>query len=303
VTDVCHGNFAGNGRVMDVCHGFADVCHGNFAGNGGVTDVCHKNFAGNGGVTDVRHGNFAGNGGVTDVCHGNFAGNGGVTDVCHGNFVVYAGVSTSVSESKSAFASFAQEDDTTIQIGMAAAKVSITRPWFNPGVFVLTSDMYNVSNLRVSPENDDSAAFVKDGRLRDMYETVFPCFPVAFVIAKDVSIKITTKTSVSQQAAEQAESHAASGGGFFIFHGSQSSSRSSGKSSSNVTSDSKSVTIRFKDPQILGWYLEATPADHSVLIDPSVEEKADAAGFVSIMAFVKAYKNALKDYALNVKGK
>lgn len=43
------------------------------------------------------------------------------------------------------------QNDVEIQIGMSVAKVQIEREWFNPGVFLLTADMYNTSSERISP--------------------------------------------------------------------------------------------------------------------------------------------------------
>ena len=62
----------------------------------------------------------------------------------------------------------------TGQIGMSVAKVDIERDWFNPGVFALSGDMYNVSTQKFSPAGSYSG-FDKN-RFSEMYECVFPAY-------------------------------------------------------------------------------------------------------------------------------
>ncbi|UZM97487.1 hypothetical protein OL548_20255 [Lysinibacillus sp. MHQ-1] len=78
---------------------------------------------------------------------------------------------------------------------------------------------------------------------------------------------------------------------FFIFGGSRSTSSSSKQSNSSVQSSANSVTVRFTNPQILGYYLEATAADKSVNINNT--ETSSNTDFISILEFVtKFQKNA-----------
>ena len=146
-----------------------------------------------------------------------------------------------------------KSQDVKIQIGMSIAKVSISREWFNPGVFLLTKDMYNTSSKKIAP--DQKGKPFQDARFNAMNECVFPCFPVAFIIARDVTIKFSSNNAMSSSFAQSVEDHSASGGGFFIFGGSSSSSSSSARSNSRASSTANSVTVRFTSPQILGYYL------------------------------------------------
>ncbi len=63
--------------------------------------------------------------------------------------------------------------------------------------------------------------------------------------------------------------------------------------SAHVQSSGKSVTIRFTDPQVLGYYMEATAADNSTYIDndTSIDKQV---GFVTIMEFVNKCKDAFE---------
>ncbi len=202
----------------------------------------------------------------------------------------FCGISASGSSSESAFKSYTASEKCTVEIGMSVAKVSIERDWFNPGLFMLTNDMYNVTTKKISP-NDASKSEFNDDRFKKMAESVFPCFPTAFVVARDVTIKLTTDSNVSSETAMAMEKHASRGGGFLFFSGSSSSSSSESSSSAHVSSSSNSTTIRFTDPQILGYYIEATPADNSTPFGESAKP-ADTEN-VTIIEFVKKCKELL----------
>ena len=126
-----------------------------------------------------------------------------------------------------------------------------------------------------------------------MNECVFPCFPVAFIIARDVTIKFSSNNAMSSSFAQSVEDHSASGGGFFIFGGSSSSSSSSARSNSRASSTANSVTVRFTSPQILGYYLEATPPDESRTLSEGRNANND---YISILDFIKNFQSMLDDY-------
>lgn len=151
------------------------------------------------------------------------------------------------------------------------------------------TDMYNTSSLRIAPSKEYTA--FSDERFNEMNSCVFPCYPTAFVIARDVTLRFTSATSVSDSFAQSVEEHSSKGGGFFIFGGSSSSSSS--HSNSTATSTSNSVTVRFTTPQILGYYLEATAADKSAIISDEAQSNSD---FISIFDFIKDFQKMLDDY-------
>ena len=208
----------------------------------------------------------------------------------HSSFF-FGGYSSSRSHRESVDSSQSETSNIKIQIGMSIAKVSIGREWFNPGVFLLTKDMYNTSSKKISP-NSKGKPFQKE-RFDAMNDCAFPCFPVAFIIARDVTIKFSSDTSMSNSFAQSVEDHSSSGGGFFIFGGNSSSSSSSSRSNSCATSSANSVTVRFTSPQILGYYLEATPADESVTLS---EVRSGNSDYISILDFIKNFQIMLDDY-------
>lgn len=215
-----------------------------------------------------------------------------VSKASSGASFFFGGYSKNESHEKAVSETFGSNSSAKVEIGMSLAKVVIGREWFNPGVFKLTSDMYNSSSVKISPQNDDYPGF-SDDRFTEMNKCIFPCFPTAFIVAKDVTIRFFDSKSLTSGFAKSVEEHAASGGGFFIFSGSSSSSSSSSESKVYATSNSSSVTVRFTQPQILGYYLEATPADKSIPIDAMQNSDGD---HTSIMDFVNTFQKMLDEY-------
>ncbi|MDE6406181.1 MAG: hypothetical protein K2M20_11100, partial [Lachnospiraceae bacterium] len=210
----------------------------------------------------------------------------------------FGGYSSNKSHQSSVGTMMNDRNDVEIQIGMSVAKVQIEREWFNPGVFLLTADMYNTSSERISPASttsfsDQDTKKVRD-RFKQMNECVFPCYPAAFVVAKDVTIRFVSQSAIASSFAQSVEDHSSKGGGFFIFGGSSAQASSSSGSSSSATSTSNSVTVRFTSPQILGYYLEAVPADHSMSISSS--DAANDTDFISVFEFIATFKKMLDDH-------
>lgn len=124
-----------------------------------------------------------------------------------------------------------------------------------------------------------------------MNKCILPSFPVAFVIAKDVSIKFTSATSVSASFAETVESHASKGGGFLCFSTNGSSASSGSTSGAVANSSANSVTVRFTAPQILGYYMQAIPEDESSHINATNVKD------ISIVGFISSFKLMIDEYS------
>lgn len=204
---------------------------------------------------------------------------------------LFGGYSSNKSHQESVSEEMSTNSDVEVQIGMSAAKVQIEREWFNPGVFLLTSDMYNTSSQKISPVETGTDDLQK--RFASMNECVFPCYPTAFVVAKDVTIKFSSQKAMSSSFAQSIEDHSSSGGGFFIFGGSSASSSSSAQSNSTATSTAHSVTVRFTTPQIIGYYLETVPPDRSSHISSAVTRSDD--DFISVFEFIEKFKEMLDE--------
>lgn len=209
----------------------------------------------------------------------------------HGVSFFFGGYSSSSSHQSAVSEAFAKSSEMKIQIGMSVAKVQIGREWFNPGVFMLTSDMYNTSSTPIAPKKSYDN-FTAD-RFREMNASIFPAFPVSFVIARDVTIKFSSAEAMSSSFSKSVEDHASHGGGFFIFGGRSSSASSSSASNAHAKSTANSVTVRFTNPQILGYYLEATPVDRSCAIGADKTESDK--DFITVFEFINAFQSMLQE--------
>lgn len=208
------------------------------------------------------------------------------------SFLFFGGSGRSEKQS-SAFQSLMSSQDVTIEVGMNVAKVGIEREWFNPGVFYLTRDMFNMTTQKVAP----SGTFkTMDDRINAMASgnCIFPCYTTAMLIARDISVRFHSATSLSDEFSSTVTQHASSGGGFLFFSGSHSSSQSSSQSSVHAKATDNSVTLRFDTPQIIGYYLECVHADESSYIDDVERDKA--AGYVTISEFSSTYRKLLQEF-------
>ena len=207
----------------------------------------------------------------------------------------FCGYKSEKISSSSSFRDISKTEGLNIEIGMNVAKVGIEREWFNPGVFVLTKDMFNVTTSKIAPAPDTPYMEMSEDRILDMATNnyIFPCYPTAMVIARDISIKLSSQNFINKEFSSLVEEHASTGGGFLFFSGASSSSSEDSSSGVHARSYDKTITLRFDTPQIIGYYMEATPADKSSFIDDTSED--NKAGYVTIEQFVKDYEKMLAE--------
>lgn len=211
------------------------------------------------------------------------------SETTHGLSFLFGGYKHKDTINESSFSEKGFSKQTSIDIGMSVAKVTIEREWFNPGIFTLTEDMFSTSSLKISPEERYSD--FNDKRFEEMNKCIFPCFPVAFLIAKNVTIQFSTNKTIDETLVNSVEEHSSTGGGFFIFSGGGSKSSSSTTKETAVSSSNNAIRIRFKNPQIIGYYLEATPADKSHKVSAG-DSNGD---FTSIFQFVNDFKKMINE--------
>lgn len=208
---------------------------------------------------------------------------------------LFGGFTSSETDASSSVSHFLGNSDAQVLIGMNVAKVGIEREWFNPGVFYLTKDMFNVTTHRISPNPAVPYTSMSDRRLRDMADgMVFPCYPTAFIVARDISVKIVSEAGFSSDFTNTVDQHASAGGSFLFFSGSVSKDYSASTSGVSSSSTSNSVTLKFSSPQVIGYYLEATAPDQSSYLDDV--SKTQQAGYVTVSEFVEKYKQILEEY-------
>ncbi|NET04892.1 MAG: hypothetical protein F6K16_09185 [Symploca sp. SIO2B6] len=184
--------------------------------------------------------------------------------------------------SSDASSNFTQEHMSTeenIQIGFLATKVEIERGWFEPGIFNLTPDMESVSAQKISLGSPSQEDLENPNTLSKYNDTIFPAYPVAFVLAKDISIKFKINKSSVSATNNMIKHQSEVGGGFLCFSAShsESSDQESKSLSSNVMGEN--VVIRLPGTQIIGWYLEYTPEDKST--PASLDSNNDINQFIS----------------------
>ncbi|NEQ96745.1 MAG: hypothetical protein F6K30_08480 [Cyanothece sp. SIO2G6] len=191
-----------------------------------------------------------------------------------------AGGQSSSSNAATKLESSAFEND--IDIGFRVAKVTFDRGgWFNPTLFDLAcnGDFYRLSEMRAGAgitksdlddwTNKDLLTQV-DNNLQYPYSAngkshkgryLLPAYPVAMIIAKDITFKITMDYSKSSDINKHAQSASSASGGFLCFHYSHAESSSSSSQTSYHGHQNSHYYIRIPGPQILGYVLELVPQD------------------------------------------
>lgn len=194
--------------------------------------------------------------------------------------------STTTSSSTSDFDSFCENDDTTISIGMNIAKVTIEREWFNPGLFLLTKSMYSLSEVKIS-DGEDSLAIPGAAA-----KNILPCYPTAFVVARDVTIKITNTNSTAHSHAHSFSSETSSSSSFFVFHSGDGTKVESTNNTSSSRFDGNTLTMKFATPQVIGVYLHTIAKDESSSYPTNLENE----DLSTITRFVDSYKDILDNH-------
>ncbi len=195
--------------------------------------------------------------------------------------------------------SIAISDEFTI--GFRVAKVGLDRGgWFNPSLFEMSSGFQRIADgMQASPRtvgaatetdapltkqavmealSDANSAGAKLQKLmtsRGGLPYMLPAFPVAFVIAKDITIKVKQSNANSQLSNSLSEQSSSTAGGFLCFSASSASSSKSTSESSYHGDHHGYTYIRIPGPQILGWFLQLTPPDNSSRYEALTKELLD----------------------------
>ena len=191
------------------------------------------------------------------------------------------------------------------KIGFRVAKVTIDRGgWFNPTIFDMSSSFQRIAQgVRASPSNSDeqlskaailaavNAEAAHPGSLADLLRSkdkipyMLPAYPVGFVIAKDITIRIKSTDSNHSITTALQENSSSSGGGFLCFSASRAASSKSTSESAYHGEHAGYYYVRIPGPQILGWFLQLTPNDNAT--------KYEALEDASVMQLQKSIASAL----------
>lgn len=176
------------------------------------------------------------------------------------------------------------EEASRIEIGFRVMKVSIDRgQWFSPNIFKMTQNFYHLCESRCAPglsKDDIRNAIAKtdaDAQLKKLLcytndnkqcSYLLPSYPTAFVIAKDITIRVKVSHDEIQENKDYAESQNSTSGGFFGFSASSAGSSKNCSESSYVGERNNFIYIRIPGPQILGWFQQLVPLDVSEKYKP-----------------------------------
>jgi hypothetical protein len=162
------------------------------------------------------------------------------TNVNYGLWRVKASASGSFVNSNSS------TDKDTIEISADIAKVNIMRPWFNESIFRLPNWSANqVENGGISNGKIDSTNAAK----------LIPMYPVAFIVARNISIKANFSHQDEQHFKESLKSGASVGFGPFSVGGSY----GYGKTEDKLNADFQNGEIKVPGMQIIGWVSRLVP--------------------------------------------
>lgn len=183
-------------------------------------------------------------------------------------------------ETESSFEQICEDKSTEIEIGMNIAKVGIEREWFNPGVFTLSDEMYHLTEKPISGQ------FVEPGYDPDKY--IFPCFPVAMLIARDVTIKVYVSADKMKAKVHEAVSESSTSKSYVFYNAGNGSKTTSKESRNSDNKECMAIVIKIPTPQVIGFYLENTPKDMSTKYQANTDMD-------NIRKFVEAYMKVIAE--------
>ncbi|KAJ7270869.1 hypothetical protein C8J57DRAFT_1065233 [Mycena rebaudengoi] len=171
------------------------------------------------------------------------------------NLWIASGSGSSSSSSAASTTSTTATDD-TIDLAFRATLVTVDRGgWFQPQFFKESKAFYKVNG-------DISWVDDKPNKVNGL----MPGFPVAFLIAKDIVVRVTHSDTSSTNSKSSDAASSASSGGFLCFSYSKSSSSNSTATASNFQAFSNGYIIKIPGPQILGYMIEKTDTDDAHLM-------------------------------------
>ena len=184
-----------------------------------------------------------------------------------GGWFANVNYSNSQSAAQASFEETALAED--FECGFRVAKVTIDRGgWFNPSLLKMSSAFYRLADMNGGGGLDMAMLNATDAKTQELVReraarSLLPAYPVSFIIAKDITFKLSRTETESAGSNKNSKADSAIGGGFGPFSASSASSSSSASESAYSGVHNDSLYIRIPGPQILGWYLQFTPDDQS----------------------------------------
>ncbi|KAF7299403.1 ZnMc domain-containing protein [Mycena indigotica] len=174
----------------------------------------------------------------------------------------FASASSSSSSESASSASETKASKDTIELAFRATLVTVDRGgWFQPQFFKQSNAFYKVNK---------GISWVDNAK--EKVTGLMPGFPVAYILAKDIVIRITHDKSASKDSKTHDASNSASSGGILCFSYSQSNSSTNDSSSSNFQAYSNGFVVKIPGPQILGYIMEKVAPDEGELMPSKLPE-------------------------------
>ncbi|KAJ7114588.1 hypothetical protein C8R43DRAFT_1113155 [Mycena crocata] len=177
------------------------------------------------------------------------------------NLWLASGSGSSSHSSGASTTSTAATDD-TIDLAFRATLVTVDRGgWFQPQFFKESKAFYKVNN-EISWVDDTTKGV----------HGIMPGFPVAFLIAKDIVVRVTHSATNTSDSKSTDAASSASSGGFLCFSYSKSTSSSSSATESSFQSYANGYIIKIPGPQILGYMIQKTDSDDAQLMPAALPD-------------------------------
>ncbi len=199
-----------------------------------------------------------------------------------------------------------------MKIGFRVTKVSFDRGgWFNPQIFKMSHAFYRLIDVRAgagvtkaqlnkvikadpttaSEELHRLTTYIDDNGKTDV-KYILPAYPVAMLVAKDITIRIKIDQSSSQALNEKMSDASSYSGGCLGFSASHASSSSDSSQSTYHGQHGQHYYIRVPGPQILGYVLELVDKDQADPYKPSFQNGQDSP-FVDALRYFDLYSEQL----------
>lgn len=205
-------------------------------------------------------------------------------------------------EQSSEFASKYLGTEGKVKIGMLATKVLIQRDWMHPEIFNMSKNYFRINENPVTTPDSTASGFKEWSRGQLLASELggdvntsqatnatiainkgpFPAYPVALLLAKDITISIQCNVNETTALSKQSQSNSTQGGGFLCFSVSKTQSSSSNINQAGSYAMAGNYTFRIAAPQVIGAWLQISPNDDSSKLDTTLAaDIAGAIGFVT----------------------
>ncbi|KAJ7307768.1 hypothetical protein DFH08DRAFT_651710, partial [Mycena albidolilacea] len=136
------------------------------------------------------------------------------------------------------------------------------RGWLQPQFFKESKALYKVNpDITWTDAAPQTIGDILKGKAQA--KGLMPGFPIAFLLAKDIVVRINHGANASADSKQTDAASAASSGGFLCFSYSNSRSSSSTSTASSFQSYKNGYIIKIPGPQILGYMIQVLDADQT----------------------------------------